>query len=233
MTTIDIIKHIGNNHKDICYFYFYPLNQQVLLQERIKMTDKVKVHYEKALCIREKYRLPFWDSIMLTMFDNESFSSEIFQAALLHINNEKLYKLPNDEKLDLNLKKLQSDNWGWNSVVELFDGTKKQIVLLDFHIPVSSINTEIVRQTLLHLQLGNGYVMNSGESYHYIHNHYLSEDDFKNILIKSLFFSPIIDRLWVAHQLLNGSATLRIGEKHGIYPTCIDYHGTQKVLCEL
>lgn len=221
-TTIDIIKHIGDNHKDISFFYFYPLSKQVLLQERIKMSNKEKEQCEKALCIREKFKFPFWDSIMVTMFDNENFSSEIFKAALFHKNNGELYKLPNDINIESNLKRLQEDNFGWNSVVELCDGSKKQIVLLDFHIPCSCINTKIVRQTLLHLELGSGYLMNSGESYHYIHNHYLSEDDSMKILIKSLFFSPIIDRLWVAHQLLNGSAILRIGEKHGLYPTYIE-----------
>lgn len=220
--TIDVIKEIGEFYPDISFFYFYPLSKQALLQDRIKLGEREMEQYEKALSIRNEYRLPFWDSIMLTMFGNEKFSSSIFDAALLHHNNSKLLKLSNDSHLYSNLKKLQEENYGWNSVIELSNGVKMHLPLLDFHIPYSHINTEIVKQTLLRLQLGSGYLMHSGESYHYIHNYYLTDKDLMQLLIKSLFFSPIIDRLWVAHQLLNGSATLRIGKKHGISPTLIE-----------
>lgn len=225
METIDIIYEIAHNHPEIDSFYFCPLQCQRLLQERISLREDEEMQYKKALDFRRRMKLPFWDCIMLTAFDNPNYSSAIFDAVLLHNSNNDLGPLKVDAELRQNLLHLRNKQVGWNSFVKLKNGVIMQIPLFDFHIPVSDINIRIVEEVLKRLNLTGGYILNSGESYHYIHSSYISGGEFTECLIKSLFFSPIVDRLWVAHQLLNKSATLRIGQKHGIFPQVIGRNG--------
>jgi len=221
METIEIIQSICHDNPQIAFLLFYPLSKQQLLQSRIQIGEKEKLQYIQALSIREKYHLPFWDSIMLTMFNNHNFSSSIMNAAMLHNKLQSPIKIEVNTKLKEKLDRLRIQSFGWNSLIELKNGKTQHIPMFDFHIPVSPTNTNVVRNVLEQLGLTTGYILNSGESYHYIHNKPIDYNDFKIILIQSLFFSPIIDRLWVAHQLLNESAMLRIGMKHGKYPTTI------------
>ena len=64
-------------------------------------------------------------------------------------------------------------------------------------------------------------VLDSGESYHAVSTINMDEGELMNFLQRTLFFSPIIDRLWVAHQMLNKSCSLRIGKKHGVIPEVV------------
>ena len=63
--------------------------------------------------------------------------------------------------------------------------------------------------------------MYSGSSYHFIGSDVLCESDYKSLLYHSLLLSTLVDCRWVAHQLINGSSNLRMGEKNGIVPQLI------------
>jgi hypothetical protein len=56
----------------------------------------------------------------------------------------------------------------------------------------------------------SGQLYESGRSYHFIANRPVSPDEFRALLARAQLLSPIVDARWVAHQLIDGRAGLRI-----------------------
>jgi len=221
MTTIDILNNLLIENNNIFEFTFCAFPKQKLLQDSIKFEEIENVHFQEALKIRDKFHLPFWDSIMLTYFDKENTSDSILESALRH--NFPFKKFTSHDIAQLKHESLLTTDYvlAVNSAVLMKNGEIKHILLLDFHIPISESNCKQVIKVLKCLGLNSGFVLESGESYHYVGKEIISYETLVNLLIKSLFFSPIIDRTWIAHQLIEKSCSLRIGYKHNVEPKLI------------
>ncbi|WP_449371704.1 primase 1D-like protein [Arachidicoccus ginsenosidivorans] len=51
----------------------------------------------------------------------------------------------------------------------------------------------------------------------------VKEDELHEILYRSLFYSPIINKYWITHQLLEVSCSLRVTKKDKRFPEVIGY----------
>ena len=81
MTTLDIINIIAENNKDIDAFLFYYLPSKNLIQEQLERWSTCeKNHFDLAIKVRNELHLPFWDSIMVKIFDNPSYSKVILEV---------------------------------------------------------------------------------------------------------------------------------------------------------
>lgn len=223
MNTLDILKEIMNNNSDIISYRFHTFPSKSLLQDAINLDEKDIDLVNKALGVRDKYRLPFWDSIMLSFFGNENYSKTILHQALHHNQRDDLYDVNRDEFLSNGFFFNKKERLAINSNVILKQNKNAHIPMLDFHIPVSESNLDIVIDVLKELKVKGGYILESGESYHFIGDYYINEEFLIDFLAKALFFAPIIDRAWIGHQILERSCSLRIDKKHGIYPRMIRY----------
>lgn len=223
MNTLDVLKEIYDKIPEIDKFLFHYFPKQKLLQERIEFENIENIQFKEALSIRDKYNLPFWDSIMLTYFGKKVVSSRILECALLHneIKNE-YFTSDINWITEVLQKENEVPNIAFNSKVKLKAGIYKHLPLIDFHIPTSSENLDTVIKVIKLLGFSKGYIMESGESYHFIGTELMDNDQLLTMLSRALLFSPIIDRAWIAHQLLERSSSLRIGFKHRILPQLID-----------
>lgn len=221
MTTIDILKNLLHENADILDFTFCVFPKQKLLQDNLKFEEIEDYHLREALKIRDEHHLPFWDSMMLTYFDKSSTSDKILESALRHNSPNKIIISHDLAQLKQESLLMNDSVLAVNSTVLMKNGEYKHIFLLDFHIPISEFNRNQVIKVLKCLGLNSGFVLESGESYHYVGKEIISYETLVELLIKSLFFSPIIDRTWVAHQLIEKSCSLRIGFKHNVEPKLI------------
>jgi hypothetical protein len=169
----------------------------------------------QGLALRERLNLPFWDSVMLCMAkhgvtvqpllkrvshhnaqDLDSFlicRSECSETRL----RELIEEVPIDRMLALSSKVLTRHR----EVLHL--------PMLDFHCPVSSGHEALVKDVIKEIGL-KGYIAKSGASYHFYGDTLVDEQALIDILAKSLLFCPIIDRAWIAHQLIERACGLRI-----------------------
>ena len=120
------------------------------------------------------------------------------------------------------MKRLETDGFFLNSRVRLYDEAEAHIILIDFSISVSLEHTKVVKDSLSHLGITHGYILDSGSSYHYIGSDIVSDSDYKRILCYAYLLSPITDGRWIAHQLIERSCNLRVGEKNGHIPTIVE-----------
>lgn len=187
-------------------------------QLRIERSEVENFLFEKALELRRELQLPFWDSLLLSCFSCTEVPQSILDAAQLHISHRSsetevergsvldgtLYKLAADRERDSSLALV--------SEVRTINGKNEHIPLLDFHIPHSEVNQKIVT-SILHRLLPSGFILlRSGRSYHAWGTKTITLDDYPTFLARAMLYSPIIDRAYLAHQLIESRSALRISE---------------------
>jgi hypothetical protein len=216
--SIDAIKDIIANNNSIKEIQFVEFENYKLIQNRIEISEELEFTFKSALKLREEYNLPFWDGFNLNLFNREFDNFDFFKDILFQ---NKVKKIINLSRYAIeNFENLKTDTYtAFISTVIFEDGTK-HLPLFDFHIPVSEKNLLISKNVIMHLGL-KGYLLDSGKSYHFIGSTPLNELDYKNLLYKALLFTPIIDRAWVSHQLIQGFSCLRISKKYDRIPIIV------------
>ena len=217
MTTIDIIQQLLSQ-EDIASIRFAKFDKSHYIQDNPSISKVSLKVIDNALEIKKLFDLPFWSAVNIANCQLSDWSQELI--ALSDHHNESYYF----EVSDINtVKDISLDpNLGINSRVILASGEVRHIPMLDFHIKHFEHSLDLVRLICRQLNQRSGYILDSGASYHYVGNELLNEDAFISFLAHSLLFSPIVDNRWVAHQLLERSATLRVGKKNDVFPLIIE-----------
>ncbi len=96
------------------------------------------------------------------------------------------------------------------SRVGLASGEAGQIPMMDFKCPPSPKNQEVLTRLLHELQNGQGWLLESGRSYHYYGSRILNGEEWKIFLGKCLLMSGYVDDRYVGHQLVDGHCVLRL-----------------------
>jgi hypothetical protein len=90
------------------------------------------------------------------------------------------------------------------------DGSLRHLPMADFHMFKSAPNQRVVEVVAQRLFPRGGVLLESGESYHGYGAELLSEAEFRRFLGKALLCAPIVDRAYLAHQLIEGRCALRL-----------------------
>lgn len=207
----EIIKKISLKNKNIDAYNFvvYPSNE--MIQKRRENNEEEKNQIGRALDFRNKSGFSFWESLMSTFIDNPTASFELLSEALYHNENKSHIEFLSTEFSEIE-KYLQSNSYlniAFLSKVKIGSSTM-HLPLIDFHIPPSNTNQETVENVLMQLGLNNGFLINSGKSYHFISTDLVFQQQFELLLAQMIFFTPIIDRNWIAHQLIEKCSAVRI-----------------------
>ncbi len=221
-TTIDIIAEIISFNKNISTIRVVSHAAQKDTKTDLKpvWTEKEEAVYNNALQMKADYSIPFWNGIMLSNVDNPKWSEKCLKASFRHNQVKFIADIPVERIECLRTISVEGDRKSINSHITVKDGMVYHIPMLDFHIPVSAINTDIVK-TICRIIGQQGYILNSGHSYHFIGKNPFTYNDMIRFLGQALLFTPIVDEIWIAHQLQDGSCSLRFGKKNGVLPTLI------------
>lgn len=223
MNSLEVILKIVHDSPLIKSMSFHEFPKQTLVQERNMIWgSKEQVMFENALEFK-KTGMPFWDGIMLSAFNNPCFSAKLLQQALYHNTKSQLIYILKENfatwlsKMDL----YYIDTIALCSRVIMTNDEEQHLPLIDFHIPVSDTNLLVVESVCRLLGLDNGWILNSGESYHFIGSKPIFYNEIEQLLYKAIMFTPIIDKAWISHQLREQSCSLRVGRKRGQYPIVV------------
>lgn len=220
MNSSEVINRIIASHPQIKYLYLVKFGiQKDVKRDCISWTGNEEELYNQALSLRKDIGLPFWQSLMLSIINSGCVSQICLDSCLRH--NGVVYKKISATDFINNCFENES-RIGISSKVILQDDTIMHIPFIDFHIPISSKGTEIVEYicNIINPHV-EGYIINSGNSYHYIANLLMSEHEMIKFLSMANLFAPITDSTWISHQLYENSCTLRLGEKKGRLPIVI------------
>ena len=187
-----------------------------LAQARLGQTLGESHLLEKALTIRNNYKMPFWDALLVSCFSAEETPISILEAARFHASHRSLEKeITRNEIINGKLNGLvgatASNSWlALVSEIRKADASSAHLPLIDFHIPCSSQNQKTVLYILRWL-LPDGFILlTSGRSYHAWGCKIIEPPQMMDFLARSLLYCPIVDRAYIAHQLIEGRSALRI-----------------------
>lgn len=99
---------------------------------------------------------------------------------------------------------------GITSRVLIRSGEFAHIPMMDFLCPPSEENLKTLLQVFGKVAEYRGFILNSGNSYHYYGTRLLTDSQWRTFLGRSLLLSGLSDDRYIGHQLVDGYCVLRI-----------------------
>jgi hypothetical protein len=190
-----------------------PIAQNRLLTKGTELEPLVA----SALALRQDHGVPFWMAIMFEAEANSvQLPRELLAAASLHqpMAAAKVEHLP-VSVIDGDYLRGRSAIVSRGRILTISsrftssDGTSFHVPMLDFRIPSSERTLSTAKAVVNELNV-EGWLLDSGRSFHFYGVSRLSDSGLTDFLARSLFFTPIIDYRWIAHQLVEGACALRL-----------------------
>lgn len=224
MITTQLLPYIVMDNPCIMMFTFQYYPSARLIQDEIPDLNSYEQDmFDFAISMRNKYHLPFWDGIMMSSFENSNSSARVMKLALRHNPISRTFFVLVNElpKID----SIRHENLALCSTIISSQNQQLHLPMMDFHIPISPSNINVVESVCKILEMGKGWIIESGESYHFIGSQLMKWEELQEKLYKAIIFSPIIDKAWVSHQLQEKTCSLRVGEKKGVLPIVCRFIG--------
>lgn len=161
---------------------------------------------------------PVWDTVMLLLTHSDRVSDTLLNQAMVHHGiSETRFALMADGFAGKIRELLENRPPGQIlalcSDVQLKTGETKHIPMIDFRCQVSPHSLQLVSKIAKLLDVGKGFIVETDRSYHYYGAELLTGRQWSQFLGRALQFSPIVDRAWIAHQLIDTCCNLRIASR--------------------
>jgi hypothetical protein len=162
--------------------------------------------------------VPVWDAVMLQLTRSDQITSTLLNQAMVHHGiAETQFSVRADafpgKLLELLPARPPDRILAMCSKVQLKNGATKHIPMIDFRCPVGAHSLQLVAEMAKRLDAGRGFIVETDLSYHFYGAALLTESEWSQFLGRALQFSPIVDRAWIAHQLIDLCCTLRIAPR--------------------
>ena len=215
------------SHHDLKRCTLFKYKTPPPLQQRVSITTFEKAIIEQALSIREQTKIPFWEAIFSACIKNGKCSDALLEATFYHSGQGDPVQYDRDDIESGGLDKATDrDTRNVSLCSKVFDSASKphHLGFLDFHCDVADANKHIVH-SVCRILLPQGFlILDSGDSYHATSLYLMSNEQRIFTLGKAIRVSPIIDSLYIAHQLNQSSSSIRIskGGKAKKHPIVVD-----------
>lgn len=221
MNTLDVLGKILDLNPGIQELNFVELKESRLLQQSMEATAKEKKQIELAMDIRARYHFTFWDCLCSTFINNRGYSKRLLGCIFHHNYNDDVISIPRGQYSHIDQHLDGEKKYAILSRVIFVDRQVYHLPLIDFHCNSTGENVQLAEDLIGIMEIGPGYLLDSGESFHFIGTQLISAMEFGPYLGKLIMYSPIIDKSWIAHQLVEGSCALRVTQKKEVLPTVI------------
>jgi hypothetical protein len=225
----NLIVQLVEQHIDIQAINLFRPKLSPPIQENPTLSEGEHQLVSDALELRSVTAFPFWDCLLQVTANSNIGAEHLFSVAQRHNPQcQSIQRLPRESVRADVLDTLMSDLTpgevlAISSLTECGDKRILHVPMLDFHCQISSMNDIRVKTIAQNLDL-HGYIVHSGQSYHFYGSNLLDTDHLIKLLAKALLFAPFVDRAWVAHQLIERACGLRIspGKSYLRSPVVVD-----------
>jgi hypothetical protein len=202
---------------DVEEVYLAELRPLPPLQTRRSLTPAEQMVVGRALKSRESTGLAFWDAVLLEL-SRVPDAIGLLDEAMMHVTfrgNERRVSRSavisgEMERMCAAFSSTSEASLVLISEMRRHDGSKSHLPMVDFHTAASDLNKPLVIDVVERLFPGGAVLLDSGESYHAYGLGLLSEPEFVSFLGEALLFAPIVDRTYLAHQLIERRCSLRL-----------------------
>ena len=186
------------------------------VQERFPLTSQEEALIKSGLRLRNEMDLPFWDSVFLVALqENREIGEQLWAAASFHQHNDSMQRIGRPEVNATSLRYMAESVppnhiLAISSEVEVArEDEARHIPLLDFSAIPTRHSLSLVKRVIGDRGM-SGFLLESGRSFHFYGRNLLTDAGLVRFLGESLLYGPVLDRRWVAHQLIEGFCALRI-----------------------
>jgi hypothetical protein len=206
-----------SSFKDVEEVYLAELRPVPPLQARRDPTPAERIVVERALKYRQSTGLAFWDAVLLELCVVPE-AMGLLDEAMIHVTfHGRERSVPWASAIADGLERACAEfsttseaNLNFLSEMQCRDGSKRHVPMIDFHAACSATNQRVVSAVAERLFPEGAVLLESGESYHAYGTRLLSDMEFYSFLGRALLFAPIVDRAYVAHQVIEGRCALRL-----------------------
>jgi hypothetical protein len=213
LNPLDVVREVLRRNTGIVAISTRRIRPAPLFQDRLPDGTGTTV-ISRALEIRRSTGLSFMDGVNLALAQLGVDDATIVANIAFQNANDKPSWTPTEAILSDGFIDAQPDSSSemhvLSSGVRLSDGSIGHLPLMDFHISAAPAAQRLVAHICRQL-MPAGWLLESGRSYHYYGDAILSVQQMYSFLGRGLMFSPITDRAWIAHQIVDGECCLRTG----------------------
>jgi len=200
-----------------------------MIQDRIEPSYAEKEVVAEALRLRKSLHFPFWDCVMLTITKSEDPMDLLLDTASTHaslresdiaINRKSIEQGALEQHICQNTQK--SIETCIISEIVMTDGSIRHLPMIDFHCPPTTAGRIAATAVCKRIFPNGSLLLKSGESFHAYGLELMATSDFFSFLGRALLYSPIIDRAYIAHQLIERRCALRISGVSKPVPTTLE-----------
>jgi hypothetical protein len=200
------------------------------IENRGRLEPAEKAAVATGLRLRETFRLPFWEGVLLAASTGECTGGDgLIEAAEFHqtIGSRRTWLSVREvEAARLETMCADAQQSGQmlavTSAIRMPDGVIQHVPMMDFHLAYSSPANALLIKLVSRWEIP-GALLRSGKSYHFYGRTLLDQTGLARFLGRALLYTPIVDRAWIAHQLIEQSCALRISARpeYGGTPTLL------------
>jgi hypothetical protein len=193
------------------------------VQRRIRTPQVAELVY-RAKQLRHAQGTPFWDTLFGLAADTDPTSqAEVLELAQFHrwrkasgaVAQFGLDEASVEVAVRSEIEAAADDEVVALSSRVMVSDAAYHIPMIDYRVPVNNRSTAMLTRQLAAMNC-SGWLIDSGRSYHFIGRTLLHGDlGYSRFMGRALLYAPIVDARWIAHQLLEGAAALRISGGNG------------------
>jgi len=218
LDVIDMIIGIVGAHPEIAVVFLGQPQTNVPLLGRSDLLPLDRDLIRTAWRQCSESGLPLWDTVMLLLSRADQIYDTILNQAMVHRGiSTTQFSVMSDafapKIRELSESKPPEQMLAMCSKVQLKKGTTEHIPMMDFRCPVSPHSLQLVSTIAKLFDVGKGFIVETDRSYHFYGSELLTEQEWLKFLGRALQFSPIVDRAWIAHQLIDLCCNLRIAPR--------------------
>lgn len=217
LTAPEVVRHLVTIFPRIVSISLATYLHLPVVQDRFDLTTAEQSAVDFALRLRAELNLPFWDGVMLATQRSSESLHQLLDSACMHMSlRGRETVLNRNDVLDGQLGSFCEQNDTSGSEVSILsevtweDGTVRHLALMDFHARPHSRGFGAVLEVSRRIFDSGAVILESGESYHAYGLMPLDSSEFMAFLGRALLYAPIVDRAYIAHQLIEGRCALRI-----------------------
>jgi len=231
-TALNLLGKLASNLPPGAALSFVTFSFAPQIENRSRLEPAEKAAVVTGLHLRETLRLPFWEGVLLAASTGEcSGGNGLIKAAEFHqtIGSRRTWlsvrevEAPRLEAMCTEAEQ-RGDMLAVTSAIRLADGVIQHVPMMDFHLAYSSPATTLLTKLVAHWGVP-GALLRSGKSYHFYGRSLVDQIGLARFLGRALLYTPIVDRAWIAHQLIEQSCALRISARpeYGGTPTLLTH----------
>ena len=214
--TSRLLTHLVGSHAEIEQVHLARFESVVPLRERARFSPSDLVILGRARRSSRRSSTPFPESLLGSVIQEEKVPDSLLNAVLFHRSVGPAKFGVKAEELTTTMLHEMAKGLGPGAMLTMCSEVRlkgdevKHVPMLDFSCPRSARNLSVVSKISDLLNIGPSFVVETENSYHCYGSQLLTWAEYCKVLSRATLLSPVVDRIWVAHQIVDSCAALRI-----------------------